>query len=179
MEHYFLRDIRALRAMAKPAAKLKQGDTETAIELLQTLLAAEIVCVLRYTSLSVVPISLKYASIGNEFQEQANDERRHMALLAERIIELGGAPNFDPAGLKSKAGAAYAPEPDVAEIVSNNLIAERAVIKLYRHLIRYFSTYDHKTSRILKYILQDEENHIVDMHDLVVMNVSASTTSLH
>ncbi|MDR3505412.1 MAG: ferritin-like domain-containing protein [Acidocella sp.] len=178
---FFLRDIRSLRANAD--ALLLAGSRHEAahrtVELLQTLLTAEIVCVLRYTSLSVSPLGLKYTSIGAEFQEQANDERRHMALLAERIAELGGVPDFSPCGLVSRRYASDETEDCLAEIVRDNLEAERGVIEHYRGLIRHFSKTDHETCKMLKYILQDEEHHIADMHDLIDTGAGAQKPFLN
>jgi bacterioferritin len=165
----FLRDVRSLwtSADALVLAGNHQKAAHKAVELLQTLLTAEIACVQRYTSLSVSPLGLKYASIGAEFQEQANDERRHMMLLAERIVDLGGVPDFAPCALAIKFYASDETEDSLAGIVRDNLEAERGVIEHYRGLIRYFSKLDHETCKVLKYILQDEEHHIIDMCDLI------------
>lgn len=184
-EHYLARDMRDARsrasALLRPGAAGLQppSDAKLSVKLLQTLLTAEIVCVLRYTRLSVSPLSLKHAMIAAEFQEQANDERRHMLALAERITKLGGIPEFSPPGLASNSSAADEPEAGLPEMVRHNLAAERSVIKHYRDLIRFFAKRDPETCAILKSLLQDEENHMIDMHDLIVMHVSDSVPFVH
>lgn len=171
-ENYFLGDVCALREAAKLCLERDireeddHPDVETSIALLQTVLAAEIVCVLRYTMMSVSAVGLQNAIIGAEFQEQANDERKHMMMAAERIEQLGGTPNFEPDGLASRTTVRYADNETLSELVRENLIAENSVIEHYRDLIGYFSSRDPVTCIMLEQILQDEENHTADMRDL-------------
>ncbi len=170
----FLRDVARLRATAKKS--LEKGilidrykdNVEGAIELLQSALATEIVCVLRYTmnSISVAGISSK--SVAIEFQEHANDEREHMMKLAERIDQLGGTPNFDPKGLASRSATEYGTGGTLVEMVRENLLAELIAIEHYTDLISYFSDKDPTTRLLLEHILADEEEHATDMRDLLI-----------
>ncbi len=172
-ENYFLADVYALREAVNRCLErniTKEDDcpdVQTSIAFLQTVLVAEIVCVLRYTMISVSAAGLQNAVIGAEFQEQANDERKHMMMAAERIKQLGGKPNFEPDGLVSRTAAGGASDRNLAEAARENLIAENNIIELYRDLIGYFSSRDPVTCMMLKQILQDEENHTADMQDLM------------
>lgn len=169
----FLRDVKTLRASA--AKFLNDGaltkdypDVEKSIELLQTALATEIVCVLRYTmnSISVTGISSK--SVAEEFQEHAKDEREHMMMIAERIDQLGGEPDFDPKNLASRSATEYGEHSaNLVTLVKQNLIAERIAIEHYRDLIKYFHDNDPSTRAMMEKILSDEEDHATDMHDLL------------
>jgi bacterioferritin len=172
-ENYFLRDVQTLRAQAQKS--LEDGavtedykDVEASITLLQSALATEIVCVLRYTmnSISVVGISSK--SVAAEFQEHADDERQHMTMIAERIDQLGGTPDFNPANLLSRSATEYGDGGSLVEMVKQNLVAERIAIEHYRDLIKYFGDKDPTTRLMLVHILKDEEEHAADMHDLLV-----------
>ena len=107
-ENLFLTDVSALRARATrclDAPSNREPAPAIAISLLQTVLAAEIVCVLRYTMMSVSQDGLKNGWIGAEFQEQANDERKHMTMAARRIEQLGGTPDYQPQGLALASAA--------------------------------------------------------------------------
>jgi bacterioferritin len=166
-QDYFLRDVSALRARAKIFLDGQTG-APFSVELLQTVLAAEIVCVLRYTNISVSAAGLRNGRVGAEFQEQANDERRHMMMAAQRIEELGGTPDFEPAALMSRHAAAFDGAQNLATVIEQNLLAEQSVVEHYRDLIGYFSERDPATCAMLERILQDEENHTADMQDMLV-----------
>jgi bacterioferritin len=170
-ENHFLRDVKTLRAAAQKS--LEDGavtgdykDVEKSIELLQSALATEIVCVLRYTMNSISVAGIASKSVGEEFAEHAKDEREHMEMIAERIDQLGGEPNFDPKGLASRSATEYGGG-NLIEMVKGNLVAERIAIEHYRDLIAYFEKNDPTTRHMLEKILADEEDHATDMKDLL------------
>jgi len=173
-ENYFLRDVKALREAAKLSlddGAMTSGtlaDSAKSIELLQSALATEIVCVLRYTMNSISVAGISSRGIAAEFQEHADDEREHMMMIANRIDQLGGDPNFDPKNLASRSATEYGQGGSLVEMVKQNLIAERIAIEHYRDLIGYFSGRDPTTRLMLERILGDEEEHATDMHDLLV-----------
>ncbi|OYV39976.1 MAG: hypothetical protein B7Z80_05785 [Rhodospirillales bacterium 20-64-7] len=169
-ENYFLKDVQALKAATRgllarePGAVSERQDT---IALLQSVLAAEIVCVLRYTMISISQDGLRNEAIGAEFQEQANDERKHMKMAAARIVELGGKPNFNPEHLASRVAALSDCDGNFAQRVRENLAAEQSVIAHYHTLIEHFSGRDPQTCAMLQEIVRDEEDHTRDMEDLI------------
>jgi bacterioferritin len=173
-DNRFLNDVRAMRALAQQdlasglAHANRNLDAEQAVTLLQTALAIEILCVWRYTMMSVSLAGLKTPRIGNEFQEQANDERRHMRMVAERIEQLGGTPDFCLETLSSRM-VEYGSAADLAGMVAQNLVAEQGAIEHYRDLLRYFAGRDRITCEMLACILEDEENHATDMQDLLTL----------
>jgi bacterioferritin len=160
-ENLFLRDIQKLREDAKKSLEdgavtsNYKGDLDTAIDLLQSALATEIVCVLRYTMNAISVQGLNSKSVAAEFTEHAADEQRHM-------------PNFDPAGLAARSSTEYGGPGELIELVKQNLIAERIAVEHYRDLIGYFTHKDPTTRLMLEHILEDEEDHATDMHDLLV-----------
>ncbi len=173
-ENLFLRDIQKLREDAKKSLEDGAvtpnygGDAKAAIELLQSALATEIVCVLRYTMNAIAVQGINSKSVAAEFQEHAADEQRHMTMLAERIDQLGGTPNFDPEGLAARSSTEYGGGGTLVDMVKENLIAERIAVEHYRDLIRFFSDKDPTTRLMLEHILENEEDHATDMHDLLV-----------
>ncbi len=172
----FLSDVTALRAKARadieagaitPAYK---GNVKKTVDILQSVLATEIVCMLRYTQNAIAATGLSSESVKAEFQEHADEERGHMMLIAERINQLGEAPCFNPEGLATKAAAEYKIGSNLVEMIKENLIAERIACEHYRELVRYFGDDDITTRVLMEKILEKEEEHANDMHDLLVAN---------
>ena len=91
-----------------------------------------------------------------------------MTLIANRIDQLGGEPNFRPRGLSLRSATEYGHNGTLVELVEQNLVAERIAIEHYRDLINYFHDKDPTTRLMLERILADEEDHATDMHDLLV-----------
>lgn len=170
----FLSDVKELRrraqaSMEKGAVTSSYGlDPQDAIDVLQTALATEIVCVLRYTSNAAAAMGINSSEVKAEFEEHAGDELAHMRKIAERINELGGTPNLDPEGLLARSHTQYASGPELIDMIKENLIAERIAVESYTEMIRFFSDKDPTTRIMLEGILAQEEDHASDMHDLLV-----------
>lgn len=170
----FLSDIKALRERARQhlddgaVTPAYGGDAGKTIDILQTVLATELVCVLRYTQHSVAASGLSSRGPKSEFAQHAREEQEHALAVAERINQLGGTPNFDPAGLATRSASQFAAGHDLVDMIKENLIAERIAVEHYRELIRYFGEDDPTTRVLLEGILAVEEEHADDMHDLLV-----------
>lgn len=145
-----------------------QGDVKQAIEILQSVLATEIVCVLRYTMNAIAATGISSDSVKKEFDEHAKEEQVHMRAVAERINQLGGTPDFNPEGLATRSASQYSEAHNLVEMIKENLIAERIACEHYRELIRYFADKDPTTRVMMEGILANEEEHANDMHDLLV-----------
>jgi bacterioferritin len=170
----FVSDITELRRRAKeqlergPVTQNYEGEVKQAIDLLQTALATEVVCVLRYTMHYVAAVGIDSESVKAEFEEHANDEREHMEKIADRINQLGGVPNLNPQGLHTRSATEYGNAEKLIDMIKENLIAERIAVEHYRELVRYFGDKDPTTRIMLEGILAQEEDHANDMHDLLV-----------
>lgn len=170
----FLTDVKTLRDRARK--HLESGNiTETygmdpkeTIEILQAVLATEIVCVLRYTMHAVAATGISSEGVKDEFAQHAQEEQEHMMSVAERINQLGGTPNFNPEGLASRSASQYSEGPTLVDMIRENYIAERIAIDHYRELVRFFGDKDPTTRVMLEGILGVEEEHANDMHDLLV-----------
>ncbi|MGH7010275.1 MAG: ferritin-like domain-containing protein, partial [Caulobacteraceae bacterium] len=143
------------------------GDPKKTIEILQSVLATEIVCVLRYTQHSIAASGISSQSVKAEFAEHAKEEHEHALEVAERITQLGGTPNFDPEGLATRSASQFAEGENLIDMIKENLIAERIAVEHYRELIRYFGNDDATTRVMLEGILAVEEEHADDMRDLL------------
>ncbi len=170
----FLTDVKTLRERARQnlnsgnVTSTYQGDVDKTIEILQAVLATEIVCVLRYSMHSIAAAGISSEGVKAEFAEHAKEEQEHMMAVAERINQLGGTPNFNPEGLASRSASQYGEGPTLVDMIKENLIAERIAVDHYRELIRYFGDDDPTTRVMLEGILAVEEEHTDDMHDLLV-----------
>ena len=170
----FLTDVKTLRERARQnigtggVTFTYEGDAKKSIEILQSVLATEIVCVLRYTAHAVTASGISSDSVKAEFAEHAKEEQEHMMAVAERINQLGGTPNFNPEGLLMRSASQFAAGKNLVDMIKENLIAERIAVDHYRELIRYFGNDDPGTKNMIEWILRVEEEHADDMHDLLV-----------
>lgn len=142
-------------------------DTKQACKLLNDALATEIMCVLRYRHHQIISKGIDNIPIAAEFEEHALQEEHHMLLIAERITQLGGNPDFNPATVQQRTATDYGSGTNLLELIKEDLVAERIAISVYRHLIDWFGTADPTTRRMLEEILKDEEDHANDLSDLL------------
>jgi bacterioferritin len=173
-ERPFLTDVEQLRSRARASIEdgavtpAYQANVKQTIDILQSVLATEIVCVLRYTMNAVAAAGISSDGVKQEFDEHANEERQHARKVAERINQLGGKPNFNPEGLATRSASQYVEAGNLVEMIRENLVAERIACEHYRELIRYFGDKDPTTRVMMESILTNEEEHANDMHDLLV-----------
>ncbi|KAF0813333.1 Bacterioferritin [Andreprevotia sp. IGB-42] len=142
-----------------------QGDVEEVIRQLNSALATELVCVLRYKLHHFSAKGIHSESIAEEFAVHAAEELSHADQLAERIVQLGGTPNFSPEGLLQRSHADYVAVSQLSEMIRENLVAERIAIDTYRELIRFIGDKDPTTRRLLEDILAVEEKHADELAD--------------
>src|SRR6266852_3959607 len=151
----FVTDIQALRARARQHIEQGavtagyRGDRETVIRLLNEALATEIVCVLRYKRHYFMATGINAQSVAQEFLQHANDEQLHADQIAQRIVQLGGEPNFSPDGLTTRSHSEY--------VAGGSLV----------DMINYFGNDDPTTRRLMENILAMEEEHADDLVSLL------------
>jgi len=135
------------------------------VKLLNDALATELVCVLRYRRHHFTAAGLASPAIAQEFMVHANAESGHADRLAERIVQLGGSPDFNPEHLAQRSHADYDESLDLKSMVRVNLVAERVAVEAYRQMINLIGDKDPTTRRILEDILTDEEEHADELKD--------------
>lgn len=169
----FLSDVQELRRRARqhmemgPVTQSYKGDVKQVVNILNQALATEIVCVLRYKRHYFMARGINKDSVAAEFLAHANEEQGHADLIAERITQLGGAPDFNPEGLAARSHSEYVEGQNLAEMIKENLVAERVAIESYTEIIRYFGDKDPTSRRLMEQILAVEEEHANDMADLL------------
>ena len=170
----FLTDVTELRRRARThmesgnVTSTYEGNAQQTIEILQSVLATEIVCVLRYTMHAIAATGISSEGVKAEFAEHAKDEQEHAEAVAERINQLGGVPNFDPEGMAMRSASEYGTAGNLVEMIKENYVAERIAIDHYRELARFFGDKDPTTRILVERLLAKEEEHANDMHDLLV-----------
>ena len=168
-----LTDVATLRSRARKNVEngaVTEGydaDRKEIIRLLNESLATELVCVLRYKRHYFMASGLKAAVAADEFLEHATQEAEHADKLAERIVQLGGEPEFNPDLLSKNSHAQYVAGKDLKEMVYEDLVAERIAVDSYREIIQYIGDKDPTTRRIFEDILAQEEEQADDMADLL------------
>ena len=143
------------------------ADRTEVVKLLNEALATELVCVLRYRRHYFMARGIHARGIASEFLAHSNEEQGHADQLAERIVQLGGEPDFSPDTLTSRSHAQYVAGVTLVDMIREDLVAERVAINSYRDMIRYLAHDDPTTSDILKGILAVEEEHADELADLL------------
>ena len=169
----FLTDVKEIRKRARQ--HISEGavtagykaDRETVLKLLNDALATELVCTLRYRRHYFMAKGIHSKSVADEFLEHAQEELGHADQIAERIVQLGGAPNFSPDGLLTRSHAEYVEGESLVDMIQEDLVAERVAIDSYREIIDYLGEKDPTSRRIMESILAVEEEHADDMADLL------------
>ncbi len=166
-------EIKALRSRARQSVdegaitKSYSADREAVISLLNSALATELVCVLRYKAHYFAAQGINAESVKKEFLQHANEEAAHADRLAQRIVQLGGEPNFSPVGLAERSHAEYVVGATLKEMIREDLVAERIAVETYTELVRYLGDRDPTSRRLLEEILAQEEEHADELADLL------------
>jgi bacterioferritin len=169
----FLSDIEELRRRAREdmthgAMTPSYGlDAAQAINVLNRVLASEIVCVLRYKRHYYMAQGLNAEPIAQEFLQHATDEQLHADQIALRITQLQGAPDFNPEGLLTRSVAEYREGTNLVDMIKEDLIAERVVIMWYAEIMRWFGDADATSRRLMEDLLAKEEEHANDLANLL------------
>ena len=156
----------AKRSLEKGAVTPSYGPwREDIIALLNGALATEIVCTLRYKRHYFTAKGVASPAIANEFLVHANEETAHADQIAERIVQLGGEPDFAPSTLMDRSHADYDDSADLQAMIRANLIAERVAIEAYGQMIALIGDKDSTTRRMLEQILSQEQEHADELSD--------------
>jgi bacterioferritin len=173
MKQPFKSDLEAIRKRARE--KMEEGavtgaylaDRDKVVDVLQEVLATEIVCVLRYKNHYFMASGINAGPVAQEFLQHANEELTHADWVAQRITQLGGVPNFNPKGLSKRSHAAYEEGDTLVKMITEDLVAERIAIETYSEIVRWLGNDDPTTRRMIEDILKMEEEHADDLANLL------------
>jgi bacterioferritin len=169
----FLSNIQEIRDRARQ--QIENGaitkdyklDREQAISILNEALATELVCVLRYKFHYFMATGIHSAAVAAEFLEHAKEEQVHADKLAERIRQLGGKPQMHPAVIAKASHSEYREGTSLADMIREDLVAERIAIETYREIVTYFGEQDPTSRLLMEQILTAEEKHADDLANLL------------
>jgi bacterioferritin len=174
VDHSFSLDVGAIRKRARSHIErgaVTAGNADhvgTTIRLLNEALATEIVCMLRYKRHAAMAPKIGGIlgdAIKNELSTHATEEQEHADMIATRIVQLGGEPDFDPKNLASRSHAEYVAGESLRQMLVEDLVAERIAIETYSEIIRWLADGDPTTRRVMETILEQEEEHADDLAD--------------
>lgn len=169
----FLTDIKTIRERAR--REINEGavtpdyglDKDQVCKILNEALATEIVCTLRYKFHYFMASGIHKEGVAAEFLEHSKEEEAHADQIAERIKQLGGKPDMNPAIVAGRAHAEYVEGDSLVDMIKENLVAERIAIQTYREMVNYFGDKDPTSRVMMEGILAMEEEHADDMADLL------------
>jgi bacterioferritin len=169
-----LTDVATLRQRAR--SHIEEGavtpsygaDRDTVVKMLNDALATEIVCVLRYKRHYFMAQGLSSDSVKEEFKQHAAEEQDHADRIAERIVQLGGEPDLNPANLAARAHSEYVEGTSLVDMIREDLVAERIAIESYREIVEYLDGKDPTSHRMMRDILAVEEEHAEDLNSLLL-----------
>lgn len=169
----FVSDIKEIRRRAREhilkgaVTENYKGDRETVVKVLNEALATEIVCVLRYRRHYYMASGIHAKAVAEEFLEHADEEQGHADQIAQRIVQLDGEPDLNPASLLTRSHADYVEGDTLLDMIREDLVAERIAIDSYSEIIRYLGDTDPTSRRLMESILAVEEEHAEDLKTLL------------
>ncbi len=175
----FVSDIEAIRKRARQhiesgaVTEAYRGDRETVIKVLNEALATELVCVLRYKRHHYAAKGIHSQAVADEFLEHAQEEQEHADKIAERITQLDGEPDFNPATLTQRSHSEYVEGKNLSDMIREDLVAERIAIESYSEIIRYLGNNDPTSRRVMEEILAKEEEHAEELKTLIETLIQA------
>lgn len=166
-------DIQVLRGEAR--AKIEEGaitdayggGRERVVEVLNTVLATEQVCVLRYKRHYFMASGMRLQPVAAVFLERAMQEQDHADRVAVRIVQVQGKPDLNPDTSTARSQADYVEGTDLPDMVQGDLIAERIAIASYQAIARWLGDEDPTSHRLVESLLEVEEEHAEDLSSLL------------
>jgi bacterioferritin len=169
----FISDVKLLRERARQnmlngaVTENYKANREQVIQVLNDVLATEIVCTLRYMRHYYMAMGINSEAVKAEFLQHAKDERQHIDWVAMRIVQLNGQPNFDPSGLATRSHSEYVEGNDLISMIREDLVAERIAVESYAEIVRWLADNDPTSRKLMEDILKTEEDHAEDMKSLL------------
>jgi bacterioferritin len=169
----FTTDLDALRRDARahmddgPITEAYGADRDRVVSVLNDVLATELVCVLRYKRHYYMAQGLNSGPVAAEFLEHASEEQGHADMVAARIVQLQGEPDFNPATLVARSHAEYVAGSDLVDMIKEDLVAERIAIASYQEIVRWLGEGDVTSRRVIEELLAVEEEHADDLLNLL------------
>ncbi|HTF97499.1 MAG TPA: ferritin-like domain-containing protein [Cellvibrio sp.] len=141
------------------------------------ILAEEIKCMMRYRSHYFQTLS-NPKQIASIFLIHSNEKLQQVDLIALRIIQLGGTPDFSSDNIPLHGSPGISIGSSLYEMIEENLKAERIAIITLRDMIKKLSGSDFTSSRLLKNILHADERRVEELVNWLEENRKKPYTKL-
>lgn len=168
-----LMDIQTIRQCA--TQRVAQGavtvgyraDRQAIVELLNGALATETVNALRCRRHGFMAAGRHSISVSEVFRRGSDLALRHADEFAQRIVQLGGAPDFSPDTLASRSHSEYTQGRTVWEMIEMDLVSARVAVESYREIIDYIEDGDPTSRRAMEAALAAQEQYADEMARLL------------
>ncbi len=149
--------------------EIVKADLKKLLELLNKALADEWLAYYQYWVGSKIAVGPMRNAVVAELSEHAKEELGHAELLAERILQLGGAPILSPQDWYKLTNCGYEkPEdPFVVRLLEQNIKGEQCAIKVYNELLEFVKDKDPITYNLVLKILEDEIKHEFELKSIL------------
>ncbi len=134
-------------------------DQDIVLQILNEVLANELAGALRYRRHAGSVEGLLANAMRQEFLARANQKQNHADILSERIRNLGGKPNLEPAALAYRSHAAYSVGTTLENMLAEDLIEERVAIDALLAMVEYLEGKDRISQAMLRSILAAEQQY--------------------
>jgi bacterioferritin len=152
------RHIQQCAATSDPTAT-----TQTILRVLNEALAIELGRWCRSRKHMSMVTGTVSAAVEAELLRHSHEEQRHVGRIAARIVQLGGNPSFLFHGTADLWHTEYIEGESLADMIEEDLIAERIVVESYSEIIHYLSERDPLTRRLFESILAVAEQHVAGL----------------
>lgn len=155
--------------MGEAAHKMCKLNVDELLNLLNRAYAEEWLAYYQYWVGSQIIAGPMRPLVQEEFMKHAKEELEHAQMLADRIIQLGGAPLLAPSEWLKEARCGYEVPRDVSTmaLLRQNLDSERCAIATYQQICEFCFGKDFETFDISQKIMHDELDHEQDWEDFI------------
>ena len=130
---------------------------QAVIDVLNEVRQSELTSLSQYMAHYYTLRSLGYPQLASESKLESVDEMKHAELLAIRIIDLEGDPEYKPLNPPHKKGT-------VEEMVSADIgLEEEAIDRLNSGIKICYDNNDTTSRSLLEVIIKDEEQHLYEL----------------
>jgi bacterioferritin len=128
------------------------------IDNLNKALALELSGVIQYTQHSFLIGGPERQVFCDFFRDQAEEAQKHVNMLGDKVVALGGFPTVEPAMIRQST--------DLKEMLKQNLELEREAMDVYKAAWASCGDEDMATRFMLEEQIASEQNHVEELEKL-------------
>lgn len=128
------------------------------LENLNRALSLELSAVIQYTQHSFLITGTDRQVFCDFFRDQAKEAQKHLQMLGDKVVALGGVPTVEPAMIRQSV--------ELIEMLKQNLELEREAMEAYKSAWASCDEGDLPTKFMLEGQIADEQLHIEELEKL-------------